>query len=137
MYLGTTYTYSSPNSTLSFSSNQPFSTQEYYAEIGLELPFKFRLESDATYTINSQRSEGYNINFLIINAELSKRFLKTENLILSLMGNDILNQNVIAQRLVQDNVITDNKTEIISRYFLLKLTLKFNNTKTKVEDGFH
>ena len=137
LYLGTTYTYSSPNSTLSFSSNQPFSTQEYYAEIGLELPFKFRLESDATYTINSQRSEGYNINFLIINAELSKRFLKTENLILSLMGNDILNQNVIAQRLVQDNVITDNKTEIISRYFLLKLTLKFNNTKTKVEDGFH
>ena len=27
LYLGTTYTYSSPNSTLSFSSNQPFSTQ--------------------------------------------------------------------------------------------------------------
>ena len=136
-YIGANYTYSSPNSTLSFSSNQPFSTQEYFAEIGLELPFKFRIESEAMYTINSQRREGYNINFLIINAEISKRFLKTENLILSLIGNDILNQNVIAQRIVQDNVITDNRTTIISRYFLLKLTLKFNNTKTKVEDGFH
>ena len=40
-------------------------------------------------------------------------------------------------RITEDNVITDNRTTIISRYFLLKLTLKFNNTKTKVEDGFH
>ncbi len=136
LYLGADFSYSYPTSTLSLRSNQPYSTQEYFAEIGVELPFKFRIESEATYTINSQREEGYNINLLIWNAEISRRFLKTENLILSLIGNDILNQNVIAQRLIQDNVIIDNRTTIISRYFLLKLTLKFNNTKTKVQDEF-
>ena len=51
----------------------------------------------------------------------------------------ILNQNIIAQRQINGNVITDNRTTIISRYFLLKLTMKFNNNKTKEKDpqGWH
>ena len=85
------------------------------------------------YTINTQRADGYNINFLIINFSLEKRFTKNENIILSLEGNDVLNQNIIAQRLIQNNMIIDNKTTIISRYFLARLTYKFNN-KIKVKD---
>ena len=55
-----------------------------------------------------------------------------------LEGNDVLNQNIIAQRLIQNNMIIDNKTTIISRYFLLRLTYKFNNNKTKAQDeSFH
>jgi len=97
------------------------------------------LKSDVSYTINSQLSDGYNLSFLIWNAEISKAFLETENLILSIIGNDILNQNIIAQRQINGNVITDNRTTIISRYFLLKLTMKFNNNKTKEKDpqGWH
>ena len=87
--------------------------------------------------INTQRADGYNINFLIINFSLEKRFTKNENIILSLK-NDVLNQNIIAQRLIQNNMIIDNKTTIISRYFLLRLTYKFNNNKTKAQDeSFH
>ena len=54
-------------------------------------------------------------------------------------GNDILNQNINARREVVGNVITDYRTTIISRYFLLKVTLRFNNRKTKEEDfnGWH
>jgi hypothetical protein len=104
-----------------------------------QLPLHFIIKSDVSYTINSQLSDGYNLNFFIWNAEISKAFLKTENLILSLVGNDILNQNVIAQRQVNGNVITDNRTTIISRYFLLKLTMRFNNNKTKEKEpqGWH
>ena len=38
-----------------------------------------------------------------------------------------------------DMIWNDNKTKIISRYMLLKLTFKFNNNKTKEEDfhGWH
>ena len=104
-----------------------------------DLPFKLRIESEATYEIQSYpQSSDRNISLLIWDFEISKRFLKTENLILSISGNDILNQNIIAQRSINDNVITDNRTTIISRYFLARLTYKFNNTKTKEKDAsFH
>ena len=81
--------------------------------------------------MNGQRADGYNLNFFIWNAEISKSFLKTENLVLSVVGKDMLNQNINAQRTVSGNVVTDNRTKIISRYFLMKLTLRFNNRGTK------
>jgi hypothetical protein len=135
--IGNNMSYSQANSSL--YSNTPYTSQRYTARMKWQLPLHFIIKSDVSYTINSQLSDGYNLNFFIWNAEISKAFLKTENLILSLVGNDILNQNVIAQRQVNGNVITDNRTTIISRYFLLKLTMRFNNNKTKEKEpqGWH
>jgi hypothetical protein len=65
--------------------------------------------------------------------------LATQNLIVSIRGNDLLNQNISAQRTVSGNAVTDYRTTIISRYFLLKVTLRFNNRKAKEDDfkGWH
>lgn len=135
--IGYKYDYNAPSSTLSNKSNKPYSEQSVDIGLRLKLPFKILLETEAEYIINSQRAEGYNLNFIVWNAEISKSFLKNENLILTVSGNDILNQNISNTRTIQDNVITDDKTSIISRYFLLKLTYKFNSTKTKDnEDDF-
>ena len=92
--------------------------------------------TESNYTINTQRSDGYNINFLIVNVGIEKRFTKKENLILSLEGFDILNQNIIAQRQIQNNVIIDNFTTIISRYFLARLTYRFNNNAKPKDESF-
>ncbi|MEC8968639.1 MAG: outer membrane beta-barrel protein [Bacteroidota bacterium] len=135
IFIGANYSYFSPTSTLSFSSNQPYNFQEYFVEIGLELPFNMRFETEANYEIqNYPQSRDRNIKLLIWNFELSKRFLKTENLVLSISGNDILNQNILSRRTINNNVITDNQTRIISRYFLARLTYRFNNTKTKASN---
>ncbi len=132
-------TYNIPKSSVSSVSNQPYYSSLLYAGFSWTLPFKMKIESEVTYNINSRRSAGYNINYLIWNAAIRKYFLKTENLELSLLLNDILNQNINNQRQISQNIITDNRTKIISRYFLLKLTLRFNNNKTKEEDanGWH
>ncbi|MES2762073.1 MAG: TonB-dependent receptor [Bacteroidota bacterium] len=130
------YNYNYVNSSLNSNSSKPYSTQGMSARIGIELPAKFRLESNADYTINSQRSSGYNINYLVWNANLSKKFFKNENFILGLYAYDILNQNISVDRDISSNVITDIKTNIISRYFLLKATFKFNSNKTKEENDF-
>lgn len=134
--LAYTIDYSDPSSTLSTASNKPYYSQNFSVEFKLKLPFKTFLETDAEYVINSQRAEGYNLNYVVWNASISKSFLKNENLILAVSGNDILNQNIMNTRTVQDNVITDDRTNIISRYFLLKLTYKFNSTKTKDTDDY-
>lgn len=138
--VGNTYSYVNPiNRTGSATVSNPFNTQNYTFDIIWKLPKGFKVQTDLSYNINGQRADGYNINFLLWNAELSKSFLKTENLVLSLVGRDMLNQNINAQRIVTSNIITDNRTQIISRYFLMKLTLRFNNNKTKEEDqhGWH
>jgi len=135
MSLSGSLSYTSPLNSISTVSNTPYTTKSIYGGFKIRLPKHFIVSTEATYTMNGNRGDGYNINFLIWNAEISKAFLKTENLILSVVGNDILNQNISANRLVNGNVITDNKTKIISRYFLLKLTFKFNNNKTKEDDA--
>ena len=134
--IGYSYDYTNPSSSLSSVSNKPYSAQSFDASFRLKLPFKIIVETDAKYVINSQRTVGYNLNYVVWNASISKLFMKNENLILSITGNDILNQNISNTRTIEDNVITDDKTNIISRYFLLKLTYKFNSTKTKDNEDY-
>ena len=104
----------------------------------MELPWNMEFEIAGEYTINNQWADGYNISFFLVDCYIAKRFLENENLILAIEGNDILNQNTLVQRYVQNNMIIDDRTTIISRYFLLKLTYKFNNNRTKAKDeSFH
>ena len=128
------YQHNVPQSTVSEESNKPYGTQNYQAELTWDLPWKLSISTDAAYVVNTQRTEGFNVSYVLWNMTLGKKFLKNENLILNLVGRDLLNQNVSATRSVQANVITDNKTAIIKRYILLQLTWKFNSQKTKEEN---
>ena len=130
------YSYNSAYSSLNVTSSTPYSTQGISGRLSVKFPKNFLLESNADYTINSNRSNGYNINYLVWNASFSKTFFKKENFILGFYAYDMLNQNISVDRDISSNVITDIKTNIISRYFLLKATFKFNSNKTKEEDEF-
>lgn len=133
--IGTDFEYNVPKTTLNNEINKPYTTQHVGFEFSWQLPKGFSLETDGLYTINSKRSAGYNINYLTWNGSVGKKFFKRENLIVSLVAKDILNQNISAGRSVTTNVISDSKTTIIKRYFLLQITYKFNSTKTKEEDN--
>jgi len=137
--LSQTYSYNNPVSSLSAASSLPYSSQNYGIDFKWTLRAHVVLKFDAEYSINSQRANGYNRNLFIINAEIKKEFGSRQNIILALQANDILNQNLNVQRQLNGNIITDNFTKIISRYFLVKLTYKFNNNKTKEDDftGWH
>jgi len=132
----TTNSYAYNNTVSSFNN----STTPYYVlnnEVGFKwrLPGGFSIGTEGTYTRNMLPGDGFfNTEFFVLNAEVSKRFLKTQNLELSLRGNDILNQNINARREVVGTTITDYRTTIISRYFLVKLSLRFNNRRTKEDD---
>lgn len=139
IFLKGSYAYNNAVSSLNGTQN-PYTIENYGLGFGWQLPKGFRIESDGNFTRNAQPGGGfYNTQYFILNAEISKRFLKTQNLELSLRGNDILNQNINARREVSNNVVTDYRTTIISRYFLLKLTYRFNNRGTKEDDfnGWH
>lgn len=139
IYTEGSYTYNNAISSLNNTST-PFSIQTYGLGFTWRLPYGFMIGSNGTYTKNDQPGDGfYDTEFFVLNAEIGKKFLKTQNLELAIKGNDILNQNINARREINGNIITDYRTTIISRYFLLKLTYRFNNRKTKEEDfnGWH
>jgi len=134
------HSFTNPKSSLSTVSNTPFTKTVLSGDIKWTLPKGFIISTDADYTINAQKGAGfYNLEYFVWNAEISKSFLKTRNLVIALVGKDLLNQNISASRRVNGNIVTDYRTTIISRYFLLKATLRFNNRKAKEEDfnGWH
>lgn len=133
--LSANYSYNNPQSSLSMGLNEPYLVQRYKASIFFELPFRFMIESDATYEINSRRADGFNRKPFIWDAKLSRKFLSTGNLVVHVEVNDIFNQNIGISRNVGTNIITDARTRVIARYFMLGATWRFNNNKTKEDNG--
>lgn len=129
--LGAGIEYNVPSSTLNSASNQPYTNYDFSVDVNWTLPGQFFINSDATYNVNSGRTAGYNINYVIWNASIQRSFLKTQNLLFGIEAYDILNQNISNSRTVNANVIVDQKSNIIKRYFMAKMTLKFNNNHTK------
>ena len=122
------FDYTVPFSTISSAANKPYSGQQLEASLAIKLPCNFSIETDAQHHINSERTNGYAIHYFLWNASINKTFFKKDNVILSFIGSDILNQKISTGRIIQDNVVTDYKTTVISRYFLLKFVYKFNSS---------
>jgi len=133
--LGGSYDYNVSSSSISNTGNVPYYETGLSASADIELPLKFKISSEAEYKFQQQRTAGYNLNYLVWSASLSKTFLKNENLIISVNATDILNENINTYRNIQDNVISDVKTTIPGRYILLKALLKFNSNKTKEDES--
>jgi len=128
------YSYYRPKNSLNSVGNKPFGEQTYGVDFYWELPLGFKIETYLTYRITDKRLQGYNVNALVWNMEIGKTLFASENLILSVVGNDLLNQDIEIARRVSDNAIVDDRTQIISRYFLLKITQKFKNRQKRQDD---
>lgn len=110
---------------------QNYSTQTYKGGFKLKLRGKLAIESDVNYILNTQRANGFDLNYTLWNASISKMFLPKENLIISLEANDILNQNISNRRSIYNNMVVDSKTNIIGRYIMLRAVYKFNVLKSQ------
>lgn len=132
--ISTSQEYTQTSSTVSDRGNSNFFTRNYRASLSKDFKWKFTFETDAEFNTNTQRAQGYNVNFILWNASISKKFGKGENLIASFVATDMLNQNINTYRTVEDNVISDVKNTIIGRYLLLKVVYKFKNKGAEKED---
>ncbi|MEO6851936.1 MAG: outer membrane beta-barrel protein, partial [Mucilaginibacter sp.] len=123
--LGPTYTISGSSLQQNINNNgRGFAGN---GDFTLYFPGKFQLSGNANYQYNS-KTETFAQNFsrVIINASLSKLFLKEQTLKLSFSGNDLLNQNTGFNRNVAGNLITQNNYTTIRRYFMLSVSYDFN-----------
>jgi hypothetical protein len=94
------------------------------------LPLKFIISSDVNYTYTARTQTFTALNKTILNASLSKTFLKDDNLKFSISANDLLDQNVIFSRSISGSSITQNSYNSIRRYFMFSVTWDFTKFGT-------
>jgi len=90
------------------------------------LPFSFTLSSDFNYTGRRGYSAGLTRNQSIWNAQLSRTFLPKKNLSAFVKVFDILQQKSSISRSVSATDVTDRETTVLSQYFLVGASIRFN-----------
>lgn len=77
----------------------------------------FTFSTNATYTQNKGLTEDYNDEFIICNVLLGKKIFKNQRGELSLMANDIFDQNTSFRTYVNGTTKTNTKSLAVGRYF--------------------
>lgn len=122
---GPTYTKSVSLSTYQLdNSGKGF---EGYLSLNIYLPGKLEFRSDGRYNFQA-KTDAFNqdLETIIINSSLAKKFLEKENLKLAISVNDLLNRNVPFNRSASGTTIIQNSYTTIPRYFMLSLTWDFD-----------
>lgn len=91
------------------------------------LPAKFEVYTDASYRYE-QATQAFDDDYrrFLLDFGLRKKFLKTEQLMLSVFMNDILNQNVGFNRNSFNNTNMETRYTTIPRHLMFSLTWDFN-----------
>jgi hypothetical protein len=118
--------------TYSLQAAQNTDFLSYGADLDLNffLPKGFTLGNTVAYTGNAGRAEGFNPNFTLWNAYVSKSLLKNNRGEVRLSVYDLLNQNTGIDRTANGNFVQDTRYLVLNQYFMLTFTYnlsKFGN----------
>lgn len=114
------------NYSLQPASGNTYLSQEYGASVDWQLPKRFFFSSDFTYTINSQRSAGFNYKLPMWNASISKQIMKFNRGEIKLAARDLLDKNLGINRSSNSNYIEDSRVLTLRRFFTLSFTYSLN-----------
>ncbi len=93
----------------------------------VRLPAKFSIGSTGSYTYTGP-TQTFDEKFerFTIDANIQKKFLQDESLVLRLSGQDLLGQNTGFNRSARANFITQTSHTTITRFFMLSVIWDFN-----------
>lgn len=89
----------------------------------------FVFNTNLNHTLYSGIGESYDQQFLLWNASLGYKFLKSKALQADLYAFDILKQNRAISRTITDTYIEDAQTQVLQRYIMLRLTYTLRSFK--------
>jgi len=94
----------------------------------IDLPYDFSIQNEMSYTHNIGYADDFKKSEFLWNLSVSKQFLKKKQGTLRLQCYDIFNDRNNVLRVTSGNYISDTRTNMISRYFMLSFSYKFNIT---------
>ena len=92
-----------------------------------DLPFGLKLESDILYQTNQGYGTGYKKDSWLWNTALSYSFLKNKAATIRLKGYDLLNSETGISREVTALNVTDSRTNVLGRYFMVHFIYRFSS----------
>jgi hypothetical protein len=96
-----------------------------------KLPFNFFIGTDGQYDYTAPNNIFPTaFSRFLLKAYFGKKFLKEENLKITLTGSDLLNQNTGYSRTGTSDNFTESRNLVIKRFFLLSLTWDFSKFGT-------
>ncbi len=121
---------------LSRSSLNPAVKNNYwtyggYADTWAALPWQLYIRSDVDANIRQKTSTFPGNEMIVWNARLMKKLLKSKALEVGVIAHDILNQNIGFQRIINSNYISEQRYDMLGRYFLLSATWTFSKMPGK------
>jgi len=120
--------YQSGNTTYSIESMLPQSTSSIGGFVNAQatLAGSWVISSALNYRKLNGFSEAYNRNEMIWNAEVSKSFLKNKKGTLTLIFNDILQQQLSINQIVSSNYVEDQQFNTLKSFVMLVFSYKFH-----------
>lgn len=121
-----TYNNVSYSGNLSGTQDQKYYTQNYGVDLSYTFLKSLVYSSDFDYIINTGRGEGFNQSVPLWNTSLAMLVFKKKNGEVKFSVNDLLNQNQSINRTVSGLNITDTRSLVLKRYFMLTFTYNLN-----------
>ena len=122
------FNYNKTSYSLQDAAGTNYLSQEYSVSADWEMPKRFFFSADFTYSINSQRSAGFNTKVALWNASLSKQMLKYNRGEVKFSARDLLDKNIGISRSSNNNYIEDSRVLTLRRFFLLSFTYSLSKT---------
>lgn len=112
---------------IAIRNNTTFWYQTAGAKINFIIGNGFVLQSDVVGQFNSGLAQSFNENYVIWNAGLGKKFLKSKNAELKVYIYDVLNQSRNISRTVTPQYIQDLRYNALRQYAMLTFTYTLRN----------
>ncbi|WP_348798382.1 outer membrane beta-barrel family protein [Flavobacterium adhaerens] len=124
-YFGPTYNVANASINENSKSNGWGFNGNFWSSV--QLPFKLEISTDGNYQYNG-KTQVIQESFerFIWNASITKKFLKSDNLRVSITGRDLLNQNVGFNRSAFNGNISQSTYTTIQRYFMFSVSWDFS-----------
>jgi len=118
--------YSMADYSLQPQNNTNYFTNTVIADITYTFSNGLILGTEVDYFVNSGLADGFNQNYTIWNASISKQVFKDKRGEIKLRVYDGLKQNVGISRTVAETYIQDVSNVVLQRYFMLSFTYNIN-----------
>lgn len=121
-----------------YSAN-PNSNTKYYTlipsiDISYLMPGNIRIQTDVNYNKVTGRGPGFDTDYTIMNAYISRQFFKNKGTF-KFSVNDLLNQNTGVTRSGSGNAITDLNFNVLKRYYMLSFTYSLGSIGGRAMGG--
>jgi hypothetical protein len=107
--------------------NTDYFSQNYSVDLSYFILKSLFLSTDFNYALNSGLATGYNQSIPLWNGGVVYQVFKKKNGEIKLSVNDILNQNKSINRTIGENYISDTRTTVVKRYFMLTFTYNLHS----------